>query len=190
MTAKFVLAMTLASLVLFVAKAGADAPETTRVEIIDAYDRDDLDMPHCGQRCYVTMEKFHKSDDQAVQTAAYSGFVENGDPGSSAELIEAGEVVKPSDMDSDPASDQGDFMDDCDCSCEEPSKPCLPSTIHAPGNMMLHKPYIARPKTYYYFRPYNYMHIRHDQRESSQWGADPRLPYSNEIFAKVYEQFE
>ncbi|QDU99199.1 hypothetical protein Pla8534_71120 [Lignipirellula cremea] len=53
-----------------------------------------------------------------------------------------------------------------------------------------HMAYLAEPKTYYYFRPYNYLHIEQQQAEAGAWGADPGLPYSNEIFDAVFAQFE
>lgn len=66
----------------------------------------------------------------------------------------------------------------------------LPSTWHPPGNMLPHLPYCAEPKTYYYFRPYNYQHIAQHQDTAQTWGAARHAPYSNEMFKEVYAEFE
>jgi hypothetical protein len=60
----------------------------------------------------------------------------------------------------------------------------------APTNMVPHFPYDAQPKTYYYFRPYNWMHIHQHQGEAAVWNAPPGNPYSNKIFQDVYESIE
>jgi len=40
---------------------------------------------------------------------------------------------------------------------------------------------------YYYFRPYNMVHVK-DQREIARsWGEDPRNPYDHKVFDRVYE---
>jgi len=67
---------------------------------------------------------------------------------------------------------------------------CLPSPWHAPGNMTPHIPYVAYPKTYYYFRPYNMLHIPDQQARAAAWVENPALPYSNRIFDKVYAELE
>ncbi|PQO27542.1 hypothetical protein C5Y96_18610 [Blastopirellula marina] len=67
---------------------------------------------------------------------------------------------------------------------------CLPSPWHAPGNMTPHIPYVAYPKTYYYFRPYNMLHIPDQQARASAWVENAALPYSNGIFDKVYAELE
>ena len=58
------------------------------------------------------------------------------------------------------------------------------------GNLHPHLPYEAHPKTYYYFRPYSFLHVQQQQEEAMQWGADPRAPYSNAIFREVYDEIE
>jgi len=70
------------------------------------------------------------------------------------------------------------------------AKHCLPSPWHAPGNMLPHMPYEALPKTYYYFRPYNMIHIPNQQAQAASWVENPGLPYSNRIFDKVYADLE
>lgn len=66
----------------------------------------------------------------------------------------------------------------------------LPSVWHAPGNMLPHIPYTSYPKTYYYFRPYNMLHIPKQQEQAVAWAENPALPYSNKIFDKVYNELE
>ena len=56
--------------------------------------------------------------------------------------------------------------------------------------MTLHLPYLAEPKTYYYFRPYNYNHIFMQQEQAMIMGLDPRMPYDNAIFKKVFHNLE
>ncbi|MEX1039626.1 MAG: hypothetical protein WDZ51_03275 [Pirellulaceae bacterium] len=70
------------------------------------------------------------------------------------------------------------------------AKHCLPSPWHAPGNMTPRYPYEAYPQTYYYFRPYNMLHIPQQQEIARGWVDDPGLPYSNGVFAKVYAEYE
>jgi len=57
-------------------------------------------------------------------------------------------------------------------------------------NMHPHYPYEVDPWTYYYFRPYNYQHIRKQQEEAAGWGAEPAQPYSRKLFDKVYAELE
>lgn len=65
----------------------------------------------------------------------------------------------------------------------------LPDPCHAPGNLYQHMPYLAEPKTYYYFRPYNYTMIPVQHAEGMGLGAPAGLPYSNEMFERVYEEY-
>jgi hypothetical protein len=67
----------------------------------------------------------------------------------------------------------------------------IPSPWHSPGNMTHHVPYIAVPKNYYYFRPYNWFHIPTQQIEANHYGADPRNVYDNRVvFEGLYEGLE
>lgn len=52
--------------------------------------------------------------------------------------------------------------------------------------MPMHYPHDSAYHGYYYFRPYNYVHIRQHQNAASRWGGDPRNPYSNTIFQGIY----
>ena len=62
---------------------------------------------------------------------------------------------------------------------------------------LLHPPHMAPPlrllevvSTYYYFRPYNWRHVKDQQEEAIHWGAPAENPYSNQIFQEVYDSFE
>ncbi len=57
-------------------------------------------------------------------------------------------------------------------------------------NMLPHYAYISDWDFYYYFRPYNYIHVRPQQEIVTRWGGDVRNPYANEMFEKVYEGLE
>ena len=78
----------------------------------------------------------------------------------------------------------GCFGCECDCNAGK--------FIHAlfcgPDNMYQHMPYLAAPKTYYYFRPYTYMQVQTQQAQAQLWGADPGMPYSNAVFQEVYKK--
>ncbi len=85
-----------------------------------------------------------------------------------------------------------------DCACDQ----CVPAPHHhhhscwglvglpdpclSPGDMTQHVPYLARPKNYYYFRPYQYFHIAEHQREVTLYGENPKEPYANRLFKRVY----
>ncbi len=68
------------------------------------------------------------------------------------------------------------------------SKHGLPHPRHSTCDMPPHFPYMAQPKFYYYFRPYNWFHIEAQQQEVLNYGGDPRHPYANRFFNDVYEQ--
>lgn len=57
---------------------------------------------------------------------------------------------------------------------------------YPPGDMVPHTPYITW-KTYYYFRPYNFLHVAEHQQLSVAAGIDAALPYSQAVFQSVYE---
>ena len=67
----------------------------------------------------------------------------------------------------------------------------LPSPWHSPGDMTQHIPYVAEPKNYYYFRPYNWFHLPEQQAEAAIYGTDPRNPYDNRVvFDGLYDGLE
>jgi hypothetical protein len=53
-------------------------------------------------------------------------------------------------------------------------------------DMPPHTPYRALPAEYYYFRPYNILHIPAHQEEVITYGEDPRMPYANRVFDDIY----
>jgi hypothetical protein len=69
--------------------------------------------------------------------------------------------------------------------CFPPLRPC-----HAPGNLHPHTPYVAHPKLYYYFRPYQWRHVLEQQESVMSYGGDPRHPYANTEFLGIYEGLE
>jgi hypothetical protein len=82
---------------------------------------------------------------------------------------------------------EGDSCGDCGLGCGHCGFLCQRKALLCPhGNCGPHFPYEQQPKTYYYFRPYNYRHIAEHQDEAEAWGADRKMPYSNAIFQDVY----
>ncbi len=57
-------------------------------------------------------------------------------------------------------------------------------------DMPPHYPYCPPMHGYYYFRPYNYLHVARQQLFVASWGDDPRAPYKNEIFRRVYTEYK
>jgi hypothetical protein len=49
-------------------------------------------------------------------------------------------------------------------------------------------PFFGTTHGYYYFRPYHVMHVFSQQELATRWGGDPRNPYDNTIFQRIYEQ--
>lgn len=66
----------------------------------------------------------------------------------------------------------------------------LPCPWETTCNLVPHTPYYMKPKTYYYFRPYNWAHVWQQSEWAASWGGDPRHPYANEVFERVYRQLE
>ncbi len=62
----------------------------------------------------------------------------------------------------------------------------LPGCWTGTCNLFPHLPYYVEPKTYYYFRPYNHNHVWRQRDQVVRWNGDPRHPYANEVFQKVY----
>lgn len=83
----------------------------------------------------------------------------------------------------------------CEC-CESPSccrrccNRCRWSRIHTTGDMYPHFAYYPQDHGYYYFRPYNYMHVYEHRARVVSLGGDPRNPYSVAMFDPIYEEFE
>ena len=66
----------------------------------------------------------------------------------------------------------------------------IPCPWHTRCNMPQHMPYVAEPKTYYYFRPYNYITIPWLQEEAVLQGASKANPYDTRVFEQVYAEFD
>jgi len=56
--------------------------------------------------------------------------------------------------------------------------------------MIPHYAYYPALHGYYYFRPYNYMHVPRQQEFVTRFGGDARNPYANEIFKRVYAEYK
>lgn len=79
----------------------------------------------------------------------------------------------------------------CDCGADPACcgrGGCRGGYLHR--NNFPHYAYFPCDHGYYYFHPYNVSHIPLHQSIATSWGIDPRNPYSNEIFQKVYAQYE
>ncbi len=57
-------------------------------------------------------------------------------------------------------------------------------------NMPPHYRYFPQSHGNYYFRPYHYLTILHQQDAVRRYGGDPRHPYDNSFFEALYEQVE
>jgi hypothetical protein len=48
----------------------------------------------------------------------------------------------------------------------------------------------SREYSNYYLRPYSPADLRRHRTAAAQWGGDSQDPYSNEIFARIYREFD
>lgn len=55
-------------------------------------------------------------------------------------------------------------------------------------NMPQHHAYFPAANGYYYFRPYQHRHVPEQQQAVARYGGDPRNPYDNSVFNKVYAE--
>ncbi len=72
--------------------------------------------------------------------------------------------------------------------CEEPccfDRHLLTYCI-GPGDLYPHYPYYPIQHGYYYFRPYNHMHVEEASALAAQMGGDPKAPYSVEFLYKYF----
>jgi hypothetical protein len=58
------------------------------------------------------------------------------------------------------------------------------------GDMPQHVPYFPHAHGYYYFRPYNVVHVLQQQEMAQRWGGDARNPYDNRMFERIYMEHE
>jgi hypothetical protein len=56
--------------------------------------------------------------------------------------------------------------------------------------MSEHYAYYPAMHGYYYFHPYHYMHVVYEQGFATQIGMDPRNPYANDLFKRVYAEYK
>ncbi len=61
---------------------------------------------------------------------------------------------------------------------------------HSPGDMPQHYPYFPNAHGYYYYRPYNVIHIPQQQEMINRWGLDPRNTMDNRFFERIYQEQE
>lgn len=74
-----------------------------------------------------------------------------------------------------------------DCECISPK--CWAKLMrHSTGDMYQHHAYFPECHGYYYFRPYNWVHI--DQHRSAFPTSDMKYPYSNAVFDDIAHRFE
>lgn len=83
----------------------------------------------------------------------------------------------------------GERLSTCSECCED-EFPGLFWCRHSTCDMLERVWYFPESHGYYYFRPYNHNHIGQHQNLATQWGIDPRNPYSNEIFQGIYQTVE
>jgi len=70
------------------------------------------------------------------------------------------------------------------------SSPPLPSVWRTRCDMPQHFPYFPYWNTYYYFRPYNHVHVLQQKELITQLGGDRHNPYDNRFFEQFYEGIE
>lgn len=57
-------------------------------------------------------------------------------------------------------------------------------------NLLPHIEYFPEAHANFYFRPYTFTRLLQQQDQAARMGINPALPYSNEIYDKVYAEFE
>lgn len=73
----------------------------------------------------------------------------------------------------------------CGCGdCE-----CGHGCCHACCQMPQHHAYYPAMHGYYYFRPYHHAHLQQQKLSAVSWGEDPRAPYANQVFQRVYQEY-
>ena len=99
------------------------------------------------------------------------------------QAIEADAPAEPCD-----ASGECETCNECEI-CDE-CETCQECRQVGPPIMEPHLGYIAEPKTYYYFRPYNYHHIFTHKDQAMQMNIKHHAPYDNSIFKNVYQKLK
>jgi ribosomal protein L37AE/L43A len=57
-----------------------------------------------------------------------------------------------------------------------------------PCNLTQRYPYYPKDHGHYYFRPYHMQRVQEQQAIAVTWGEDPRNPYGQLVFERVYDQ--
>jgi hypothetical protein len=61
---------------------------------------------------------------------------------------------------------------------------------HSTGDMPQHIAYFPNAHGYYYFHPYNVIHINQQQEMVTRWGLDARNPMDNRFLERIYQEQE
>lgn len=70
--------------------------------------------------------------------------------------------------------------------CKDECKDCKKLLKYSTCDLYPHYPYYPKDHGYYYFRPYNYIHVLEHQQTVLKWGGDPRNPYSTQVLANLF----
>ncbi|MBX3412832.1 MAG: hypothetical protein KF708_09105 [Pirellulales bacterium] len=57
-------------------------------------------------------------------------------------------------------------------------------------NLLPHVEYFPEAHANYYFRPYTFTRLLQQQDQAARMGINPALPYSNDLYEKVYAEFD
>jgi hypothetical protein len=90
-------------------------------------------------------------------------------------------------------TDGGYPVEYCECdTCKHKDKDCdkCKVNMNTTGDMIPHYPYLPKYHGYYYYRPYNYIMVLEHQYEALSLGGDPRAPYANKLFERIYAEFD
>lgn len=79
-------------------------------------------------------------------------------------------------------------FDSCDCCDSGEDAWRWRHWWHSSCGMVPHMPYDSPTRGTYYFRPYGVVDLFMQQEAVRHWGGDPRNPYSNQIFNRVYDE--
>ena len=74
----------------------------------------------------------------------------------------------------------------CDTCSIPDSNCCSKACKHSTCNLYPHYPYFPQCHGYYYFRPYNWVHI--EQHRLTIPGENLQNPYSNDMFDRIYAE--
>ncbi len=84
------------------------------------------------------------------------------------------------------------YGDECNNGCcwlDECWNDHLMRNCVGPGDLYPHYAYYPKFHGYYYFRPYNHIHVERDAAIVAAMGGDVRAPYSTEFLKPLFESF-